>query len=315
MRGVYKMKYVQQSNQTLLKEDGSVLVIFTIFLIVLFGFAALVIDYGGLKLEERRLVNVVDAAALAGAWELPNQNQAENVAKEYAEYNGASDQEITVTFPNHGEIQVEARREKEYFFGRAIGTPVGNARAVATAIRGSVSSAKGIAPFGIPEQILDYGVEYELKSGDINSPGNFGALALGGRGARIYRDNIKYGYGGIVRIGDTVETQPGNISGPTSQGVNYRINRCTHTPACTFDEHHRECERIIIIPVYEPQVSQGRDEVVVSGFAAFFLKGVDGQGNQSIVRGNFIEMVPEGYYVEIDPDQDSYGMEKVKLIQ
>ena len=313
------MKYVERWIRFFQREDGNVLVIFAAFLMVMIGFSALVVDFGGLKLEQSRLVNVVDAAALAGARELPDKNLAEQVAEEYARFNGASDHEITVSFPNGiSEIKVESQRETEFFFGQALGIATGTARANATASYGSVSAMSGIVPFSIPDQTLNYGVEYELKAGshDDYGPGNYGALALGLKGASSYRNNIRYGYDGIVRVGEWIETEPGNMSGPTEDGVEYRINQCQHTPACTFDNHHPDCSKIMIVPIYDPQSIAGRDEVYIVGFGAFFLKEVRGQGNDSSVVGYFIELVPpEGLYVETDPNQDYYGVAKARLIE
>lgn len=313
------MNILERWNRILQKEDGNVLVIFAVFLMVMIGFAALVVDFGGLKLEQNRLINVADAAALAGARELPDTNMAKQIAEEYARFNGATDDEITVSFPNgSGEIKVEARREKEFFFGKALGVTAGTASANATAAYGAVSGMSGIVPFSIPDQELEYGVEYELKAGshDDYGPGNYGALALGLKGASSYRNNIRYGYDGIVRVGEWIETEPGNMSGPTEDGVEYRINQCQHTPECTFDNHHPDCSKVMIVPIYDPASIQGRDEVYIVGFGAFFLKEVRGQGNNSSVVGYFIELVPpEGLYVETDPNQDYYGVAKARLIE
>lgn len=63
--------------------------------------------------------------------------------------------------------------------------------------------------------------------GDIGS-GNFQAIRVGGSGASIYRQNMAGGVEGLcVNDGDqvTVETEPGNMVGPTAQGLNTRFGK------------------------------------------------------------------------------------------
>lgn len=68
------------------EEKGSVMVIVAGALIALMGFVAFVVDVGVLYLERARLMDTADAAALAGAQELPSSEaQAKAVAEEYVE--------------------------------------------------------------------------------------------------------------------------------------------------------------------------------------------------------------------------------------
>ena len=64
-------------------EDGQALIIIVLFLIVLLGFCALCLDVGHAYLAQRRLQSSVDAAALAGAQELPNVTDATTWANNY----------------------------------------------------------------------------------------------------------------------------------------------------------------------------------------------------------------------------------------
>ena len=48
-------------------EDGQVLVIVALLMVVLVGFAALLIDVGAMYLTKTNMQNAADAAALAGA--------------------------------------------------------------------------------------------------------------------------------------------------------------------------------------------------------------------------------------------------------
>ena len=66
------------------EERGQVIVLVVVMLIVLLGFAALVVDVGYAYYAHRSLQASADAAALAGAQELPNAAAAEAVARQYS---------------------------------------------------------------------------------------------------------------------------------------------------------------------------------------------------------------------------------------
>jgi hypothetical protein len=68
-------------------EDGVVMVVFTIMLVVILGMAALVIDVGFVSEKTRQIQNSSDAAALAAAQSLPDTSAAEATAKSYASAN------------------------------------------------------------------------------------------------------------------------------------------------------------------------------------------------------------------------------------
>lgn len=300
-------------------ERGTVLVLAAAVMTVILGFAALATDVGVLVLARNRLQNACDAAALAAAQELPATTAAREKAAEYLEYNGVNPEEAVISFDSAGtRVTVEASRQVNFTFARVFGLSGSEVSARASAVFGSVKSITGVVPFGIPDQALVYGQEYKLKAGshDEYGPGNYGALALEFRGASNYENNLKYGYGGTLSVGDWVLTEPGNMSGPTEEGVNYRLSLCPHTPKCTIDSYHPDCPRIMIVPIFDPTTLSGRDEVKIVGFGAFLLRGVEGTGNESVVSGYFLRMVPpEGLRYTLDPNGADYGLHAAKLVE
>lgn len=299
-------------------QSGAVLVITAAALVVMVGMMAMVIDIGALTLEKSRLQNACDAAALAAAWELPDTFSARQKAQDYLNMNGVDMTETTISFNTENtKITVEAVRSVNFKFAPVLGKNDGLARARATAAYGSISGMTGVVPFGIPDQEMTFGVEYQLKAGskDDYGPGNYGPLALELRGAQSYLNNLKHGYSGTISVGDWIDTEPGNMSGPTYDGVTYRINSCTHSPKCSIDSYHTDCPMVMIVPIYDPTLLVGRSQVKVVGFGAFLLKGVDGSGNNSRVSGYFLEMVPpDGLEFTINPNQEDYGLRTARLI-
>jgi hypothetical protein len=77
-----------------------------------------------------------------------------------------------------------------------------------------------------------------LKSGSGGSspigPGNFQLLRLGGAGANVVRENLAGGYKNCFS-GNTLPTQPGNQTGPVTDGLNTRLNKYSGTMSGTQD--------------------------------------------------------------------------------
>ena len=127
-------------------------------------------------------------------------------------------------------------------------------------------------------------------------------MSLSGSGAKDYLYDIQNGYQSPLKVGDIVDTKPGNISGPTTQGVNYRIQK---DPAATFETVQPGSPRIIVIPIVigDPQ---GRDTVEIAGVAASILEGVGGSGTENYVVGKFMREVLGGE-IGVGTDFGAYG--------
>ncbi|MGB9802893.1 pilus assembly protein TadG-related protein [Desulfofundulus sp.] len=280
-------------------EKGSAVVLVSLMMLCLLGFAALVTDFGLYCLSRQQLVNAVDAAALAGAGELSpggsgDETAARSCAEQYALKNVADLTGLAVsvfTTPSGLKVvQVNAVKKVDFILARLLGYTSGEVQAAASAAVAGITSCRGVAPLLIARQDFKFGERYTLKYGDPASPGNFGALSLGGTGADIYRHNLIYGYSGRVSVGDMVTTEPGNMSGPT-QAIDERLARCTDN--CTVDHYEPGCPKILIIPVYDPhQVLKGRSQVRIEGFAAFLVDRVDCAKDE--IQGYFISTTVEG---------------------
>ena len=132
--------------------------------------------------------------------------------------------------------------------------------------------------------------------------GHFFALALDGTGGSVYRDTIVNGSNTPVTIGDAISLEPGNMVGPTRQGTSGLIDADTNSQwneAAGLPESDRfhagdgswmNSPRVIRIPVYDPEIAlnNGRTEMVVAGFAGFWIERVE--PHQASVIGRYIPM-------------------------
>jgi Flp pilus assembly protein TadG len=146
----------------------------------------------------------------------------------------------------------------------------------------------------------DLGTRVVLKTGSPSSslsPGVFHPIRLprfdgGSQGGNDYRENIRSCTGLPVSIGDVLESENGNMIGPTRQGVNDLIaldpnaqwdtgtdsviNSCaTATPSCGTSP------RVVPIPVFDTATyyttrRQGLPEFVVVNILGFFIDRMQG---------------------------------------
>jgi Flp pilus assembly protein TadG len=295
------------------EQKGSVAVLTALSMTVLLGFAALVVDVGVLYLNRSQLINTADAAALAGVQELPGRAEtAVASASSYAVRNGKLGDTVATALANtNTELTVSVSRNVNLFFARIFNYNSQAVSATAVAAVRPMSSVGGAVPFGVVKQEFKYGDIYTLKEGGGDGySGNYGGLGLGGTGANTYRYNIKYGYDGKLHIGQWVSTEPGNMSGPTDTGVSYRINQ---DPGATFETVAKDSPRIVMIPVLDSLMVEGRSDVKIVGFAAFFLEGTGGSGQDNYVSGRFMQLVASGE-ITSSPSAD-YGLYGATLIK
>jgi hypothetical protein len=321
-------KHLSNDRKELNKEKGSVVILVAVSLTVLLGLAALVTDLGVLYVKHTHLQSALDAAVLAGAQDLPQDTAlARQTATEYAATNGLP--QITVNITNNNlKISASAQEQVPTFFAKIWGIDENTITASAAAVTVPPSGMEGLVPFGLLDQDLDFDRLYDLKVGANNDAdsvlddsGWFGALDFpdldltdGLGGATNYANFIENGYPASITLGQTLHVEHGVMSGPTKTAVTLRMaaNRLVYIPIVTIIE--ASGDSII--------------DVQVVGFAAFLLEGVTKNGNESFVRGHFVEtMVFNGQESGSNSDlQDNiadledgtltnkYGLYAVKLV-
>jgi hypothetical protein len=277
----------------------------------LLALGAISIDAGKLFAEKQRLVNVADAAALAGAQYLPgDESLAIATALDYAELNGIPRERTTAEIVDAAKrrIRVTVQRDVDLAFARIIHIQQESVMAGANAVRGPVGKVRGAVPLGVelPEGIR-FGEELVLKEGGGEGAfGNYHALSFGGRGASEFADNVRNGYDGWISVGQTIDTEPGNMAGPTRGAIRDRIFA---DPYATVDTVASDSPRLIVVPIVSFDEASGRDRVTVLGFACFFVKQM--VGNDTVV-GQFVRILKPGEIIESETATD-YGVDVVKL--
>lgn len=296
-----------------LDEKGSILVIIAITMVVLLGMTALVTDVGALALNRNRLQAAADSAALAGAQELPvDTGLARSVAEDYLKKNLGDSYSPTISFSESNQrITVELRRNVEFSFARVLGINASDVNVRAAAINAPARSVlSGLRPFAILLEDAEKTGLVTLKVGDKKNadeddrlgPGNFGAIGLlqgnSDNGANVYRDNVHKGTTGNYWIGKKVDTETGNMAGPTEQGLE-RLFNVEGSPA------------IIILPVVDELYVNGKKPATIVGFAAFEVRKEENTVKEE-VSGRFVRFVTLGVG---DTGGVDYGVRAVNLVE
>lgn len=308
-------------------ESGQMLVLMVAGLAAFIAIVGLSVDVGQVVFTRTDLQKVADAAAFAGAQDLPSSSAATTNANTYVGLNASNTSAVVAisqTYNANDTIQVTATRPVTYAFLRLVGLKGTTVSAKAKVRVGTFNGGNGIVPWGLVASdnkdflgnscfngmvngaptfkqdqtcILKYGA-------GSNSGGDFGALALDGTGASNYRDDIANGSNTSFTKGQKVDAQTGNMQGPTGQGI---ADRLAAAPPSTCNTNDRDsilrtsgektsivpgCEnhpRILIIPVVDKIDNPAVSTIL--GFAFMFLHGEGGGGGHTSVETEFVSFV------------------------
>ncbi|HXG88818.1 MAG TPA: TadG family pilus assembly protein [Vicinamibacterales bacterium] len=136
----------------------------------------------------------------------------------------------------------------------------------------------------------DRGMQMTLKSDNSTkvAPSFYNPWAMsGGTGANFYSENIAQCNTSVIPIGAPMTTEPGNMVGPTTQGVNelvardpgaYWDNGCD----CVKGSAFAKSPRVAVIPVYDPvYYEEGKHNrrgasLRIANYLGFFIEGMQG---------------------------------------
>ncbi len=297
------------------------LVFAAISLTAMLIFTSFAVDISCILTARNQLQTSVDAAALAGASGLlESYSEAERRAVTFASLNRVMDQPVQlstssnddgggdITFPQSNQVRIQAGHDVNLYFAPLVGMRSVHITATATAEINHIVGTTGMRPWGVPDFGWTVGTPVVIKAGKVGAPAtnpsffypiDFPPMNRGNpvTGASTYRDNIKYGTRFTVEIGDQIQVEPGNMTGPTKHGVDHLI-------AMDPDAYWNGSKvagsrypgfsspRIIKIPLYDPNnpPDSGRSYIDCIGLGAFFIQGMTGKD----VIGIFLRTITNG---------------------
>lgn len=299
-------------------ERGQSMVITVVFMVVLLGFAALVIDVGSWYRAHRAAQSTADAAALAGAQVLPDSGSASALATQYVNKNssggtGGTTPQITITQQGYepDTITVKVTRPAPGFFARVFGSAFGtvNVSRSATARAYNVYGVRnGIAPitvnykhpllnctrgqnptcaptFGTPTQLT---LEDIHTSGGKDAAGSFGLINLNG----VQSGNI-----GAGTLADWL------LNG--YQDHDLTVGHYDSAPSANFNNSQftsaldQEIGQELLFPVYRLLKGPGSNAMYdIIGWVGFVIDSYDTSGSAGVINGHFTRYTTDGVAAE-----------------
>jgi Flp pilus assembly protein TadG len=302
-------------------DNGQATVVTLVFLVVLLGMAALVLDIGSWYRADRATQSTADAAALAGAQALPYDTAAARVlAQQYANKNGggvtAGDVTISSGVGANDTIKVTVHRSAQGVFTKLFGVRTVSVGSKATARASLMKSAQYVAPIGVNVKhpklkgtstcpCFGPGNETTLPLGKTGAPGSFDLLNIdgshGGTGGQVLADWILHGYSGYLPIGSY-------LSDTGSKWNDSLVQNAL--------EQRMNTNPVLLFPVYDVLSGSGANATYhVIGWVAFHVTGHTANGNSGSITGWFEKVTWDG--IESTSDDGSnpdLGARTVKLI-
>jgi hypothetical protein len=267
-----------------------------VFLTVLLGMAAFVLDVGAWYRADRAAQSEADAAALAGAQALPTDTgQATNLALDYANRNGGGVSGSDISFSNsqgpNDAITVRVHRSVPGFFSRIVGLAGVTVGAHATARTELLGTARYVAPITVRNThpklsgtcpCYGQGNITTLTLGPTGAPGAFALLNLdqskGGTGPSILADWMLKGYDQDLPLG-------GYYSDPGAKFNSSQIQNALRQRIGTE----------LLFPVYDTLTGTGSNATYhIIGWVAFHLLSFDARGNNGTLTGYFTNVIWSG---------------------
>jgi hypothetical protein len=298
---------------SLRRDRGQAAVLTVMFMVVLLGMAAAVLDVGHWYRDDRRLQATMDAAALAGGQALPDDpGQANSLANSYSGKNGGGldGVEITMTKIANDTIKVTGSRPSEGFFTKLFGIDSVTVNATAKARTGVLANAKWAAPIAVDEQhpFLQnkrWGEATALELDKVG-PGAFRIVNIdgsyGGTSPPDLAEWIRSGYEGYMPLA-WYYSDPG-----TKYNTNPHFKAALDDVIASGEE--------ILLPVYRQTRAQGAGfEYEVVGWVGFVVTGYQIQGaKNNKIFGHFTQVVWEGIYSD-EAGAPDFGARAISLVE
>jgi Flp pilus assembly protein TadG len=297
-------------------DRGQATVLTLVFLVVLLGMAALVLDVGSWYRADRATQSAADAAALAGAQALPSSPAtAGALASQYSTKNGGGTSGVTVSsgLMANDTIKVSLSRQATGVFTTLFGVRNVTVGSKATARAGLMSEAKYVAPIGVnlahPKlkgtpgcPCFGTGNLTTLPLGKTGVPGGFDVINVdssrGGTGPSTLSDWILKGLDAYMPLGEYYSDAGAKWN---SSQIGNALDKRIGTE--------------LLFPVYDIVVGNGANaQYHVVGWVGFHLTAHEEHGSDGSLTGWFTEVVWTGIQATTSSGKPNLGARTIQLI-
>ena len=297
-------------------DRGQATVLTLVFLVVLLGMAALVLDIGSWYRADRATQSTADAAALAGAQALPSSpTNANTLSLQYVTKNGGGSPSVTFStkYLTNDTVKVNVTKPAQGIFTKLFGVRTVTVGSHASARASLMDQAKYVAPIGV--NILNPKLKGTttcpcfgstnltvLPLGKTGAPGAFDLLNIdsshGGTGPSILADWILHGYDGYLSLGDYFSDAGAKWN---SSEVQNALNARDNTE--------------LLFPVYDTIKGTGSNaQYHVIAWVGFHMTAHEEHGSTGSITGWFTEVVWTGIASTSATGQPNLGARVVNLV-
>jgi Flp pilus assembly protein TadG len=305
-------------------ERGQAFVLTAVAMVMVLGMAALVLDVGNWFRDKRRLQGTADAAALAGAQQLPdNAAGAKAMALSYANQNGGdvagANIVITSVYEANDTIAVKGQRNDSAIFSKVLGNVGANITANAKARVGPPAQALHVAPMVVycchsliqncsNDHLPQFNVPTTLQYDKMGAPGAFGMLDLNGEGGAVGSSTeaewILKGFDKYLGLGKYKSDPGAKFSSSNVRGaLDDRLNT------------------VLLFPVFKTLDGTGSNaDYDIIGWIGFHLTGYTTNGNEATLTGYFTQYIARGILAKKSPGSGGvpssfFGVKTIQLIE
>jgi len=297
-------------------DRGQATVLTLVFLVVLLGMAALVLDIGSWYRADRATQSTADAAALAGAQALPSSpTNANTLSLQYVTKNGGGSPSVTFStkYLTNDTVKVNVTKPAQGIFTKLFGVRTVTVGSHASARASLMDQAKYVAPIGV--NILNPKLKGTttcpcfgstnltvLPLGKTGAPGAFDLLNIdsshGGTGPSILASWILKGYDGYLSLGDYFSDAGAKWN---SSEVQNALNARDNTE--------------LLFPVYDIIKGTGAGaQYHVIAWVGFHMTSHEEHGSTGSITGWFTEVVWTGIASTSSTGQPNLGARVVNLV-
>ena len=313
---------------TMKNQKGQATVITVVFLVVLLGMAALVLDVGSWYRAKRSAQSTADAAALAGAQSLPDTSTANSLAQQYASKNGGLGSggiTFSTSQSTNDSITVKVSRPAPGFFSKLFGVRSVTTGATATAKSEVIGQARYVAPITVhykhpllnckgpsvnPTCNPTFGTTTTLDLQDLHQPGGgsgsgaFGLINLnygdstGNVGAGTLADWLQYGDDQYLPLGKYYSAPSANFNNSQFQAALDAV-----------------LGKEVLFPVYRLLTGPGSNaQYDIIGWVGFVITSYNTGGSSGTLTGYFSRYIADGVQAGGGNPGPDFGAHKVELV-
>jgi Flp pilus assembly protein TadG len=309
-------------------DRGQATVLTLVFLVVLLGMAALVLDLGSWYRADRSAQSTADASALAGAQALPEDpSKARTLASDYARKNGgfgSGGATISSKIVSNDTITVSVKRPAPGFFAKLFGVKSVTVGASAVARSEGVSAVKYVAPITVhykhpllnctgpssnPTCNPDFVHTTTLNLEDLHQKG-------GGSGSGAFGlINLNYGDStGDVGASTLADWLLNGFQDELPIGTYYSAPSANFNNSQFLASLNAVLGKEVLFPVYRLLTGPGSNaKYDVIGWVGFVITSYKTSGSTGTLTGHFTGFTAQGVQATTG-GKPYFGVKKVELV-